>query len=186
VKLLLLPFLAATLLLSSCQSSEKNKENTEAASAENAENGAAEVVPQVVKSSAGENDKTQAFAVAYLDFQSALAKGDEAQSIATAAKLASVAPEELKEALMQASKNQASQGAIDSLRTLLPALTKSMETIVKGGSAKEGTYYKQFCPMAFNDKGAFWFSAAPEIRNPYFADAMLECGETKEAFEVKK
>jgi Cu(I)/Ag(I) efflux system membrane fusion protein len=42
------------------------------------------------------------------------------------------------------------------------------------------TVYYQFCPMAFNEKGAFWLSTSKEIRNPYFGDQMLTCGETKE------
>lgn len=37
--------------------------------------------------------------------------------------------------------------------------------------------YVQFCPMAFDDKGAYWLSEAEEIRNPYFGDMMLTCGE---------
>ncbi len=42
------------------------------------------------------------------------------------------------------------------------------------------TLYKQYCPMALNDKGAFWLSAQPAIRNPYFGDQMLACGEVQE------
>ena len=38
----------------------------------------------------------------------------------------------------------------------------------------------QFCPMANGNKGSYWLSATEEIRNPYFGDAMLKCGETKE------
>jgi len=37
--------------------------------------------------------------------------------------------------------------------------------------------YVQFCPMAFDDKGAYWLSESEEIRNPYFGDMMLSCGE---------
>lgn len=37
----------------------------------------------------------------------------------------------------------------------------------------------QFCPMADNDKGAYWLSNETQIRNPYFGDAMLTCGEVK-------
>jgi Cu(I)/Ag(I) efflux system membrane fusion protein len=40
--------------------------------------------------------------------------------------------------------------------------------------------YKQFCPMAFKDKGAFWLSKSEDILNPYFGSAMLHCGEIKE------
>lgn len=39
--------------------------------------------------------------------------------------------------------------------------------------------YVQFCPMAFDDKGAFWLSESEKIRNPYFGDMMLTCGEVK-------
>lgn len=42
------------------------------------------------------------------------------------------------------------------------------------------TLYLQFCPMAFNNKGAYWLSDVEEISNPYFGDVMLRCGETKE------
>lgn len=42
------------------------------------------------------------------------------------------------------------------------------------------TIYYQYCPMAFNDKGAYWLSNADSIRNPYFGKKMLTCGEVKE------
>lgn len=38
----------------------------------------------------------------------------------------------------------------------------------------------QFCPMADNNKGAYWISDEEQIRNPYFGDAMLTCGEVKQ------
>jgi membrane fusion protein, copper/silver efflux system len=39
--------------------------------------------------------------------------------------------------------------------------------------------YVQFCPMAFDDKGAYWLSESDKILNPYFGDMMLTCGEVK-------
>lgn len=42
-----------------------------------------------------------------------------------------------------------------------------------------GAYY-QFCPMAFDDKGAHWISKEKQISNPYFGDKMLRCGFIKE------
>ena len=48
-----------------------------------------------------------------------------------------------------------------------------------------GTVYYQYCPMANGDEGAFWFSKISEIKNPYFGDEMLKCGETKETLEFK-
>ncbi|MCB2206425.1 efflux RND transporter periplasmic adaptor subunit [bacterium] len=43
------------------------------------------------------------------------------------------------------------------------------------------TVYLAYCPMAFNDDGAYWLTSSPEIRNPYFGDAMLKCGVVKGA-----
>ena len=37
--------------------------------------------------------------------------------------------------------------------------------------------YIQFCPMADNNKGAYWISLEKEVRNPYYGAAMLTCGE---------
>ena len=45
---------------------------------------------------------------------------------------------------------------------------------------KNYSLYKQYCPMAFNDKGAFWLSKSEEILNPYFGSTMLHCGEIQQ------
>lgn len=37
-------------------------------------------------------------------------------------------------------------------------------------------YYVQKCPMANSNKGASWLSSEPEIRNPYYGEAMMTCG----------
>ena len=43
--------------------------------------------------------------------------------------------------------------------------------------------YNQFCPMADNNKGAYWLSKEENVINPYFGDAMLTCGEVKQVIE---
>ncbi|UJH91890.1 DUF3347 domain-containing protein [Antarcticibacterium sp. 1MA-6-2] len=45
------------------------------------------------------------------------------------------------------------------------------------GSPK--TLYQQFCPMYNSNKGAIWLSASEEIKNPYFGQKMLTCGEVQ-------
>jgi len=37
--------------------------------------------------------------------------------------------------------------------------------------------------MAFDGKGGYWLSNSKEIRNPYFGDIMLACGEVTEVLE---
>ncbi|WP_114491029.1 efflux RND transporter periplasmic adaptor subunit [Candidatus Ulvibacter alkanivorans] len=43
--------------------------------------------------------------------------------------------------------------------------------------------YIQFCPMADNNKGAYWISLEEEVRNPYYGEAMLTCGEVRDTLK---
>jgi Cu(I)/Ag(I) efflux system membrane fusion protein len=54
---------------------------------------------------------------------------------------------------------------------------------IKAFGLSNVTAYYQYCPMAEKDKGAYWFSSSEEIKNPYFGDAMLGCGENRETFK---
>ncbi len=61
-------------------------------------------------------------------------------------------------------------------------LSNEMFATLKGFKANKATIYQQFCPMAFDDKGAFWLSDKKEIKNPYFGDKMLKCGKVTDTF----
>ncbi len=56
------------------------------------------------------------------------------------------------------------------------------QSIKQYGLSDVLTYY-QYCPMAVNNKGAYWLSESKEISNPYFGDKMLRCGETRETLK---
>ncbi|QOD61841.1 efflux RND transporter periplasmic adaptor subunit [Polaribacter haliotis] len=43
--------------------------------------------------------------------------------------------------------------------------------------------FVEFCPMANNNKGAYWLSKQQKITNPYYGQAMLSCGEVKQILE---
>jgi Cu(I)/Ag(I) efflux system membrane fusion protein len=75
---------------------------------------------------------------------------------------------------IQSSKDIAAQRK--SFSALSDNLYKTIKAFGLGG--KEAYY--EFCPMAFNNEGAHWLSEAEQIRNPYFGDEMLTCGEVKE------
>lgn len=47
-----------------------------------------------------------------------------------------------------------------------------------GLGAKLSNVY--FCPMALEEKGAYWLSESDTVRNPYFGDAMPACGDREE------
>ncbi len=62
---------------------------------------------------------------------------------------------------------------------LSDALTKAIDMF---GTETGKPIYLEFCPMANNDKGAFWISADKEIKNPYYGEQMMTCGEVKRKF----
>lgn len=61
-------------------------------------------------------------------------------------------------------------------REHLVTLSDNMYEVVKAFGAGKNVYYS-YCPMANNDKGAYWLSESEKIRNPYFGSQMMECGE---------
>ncbi len=67
---------------------------------------------------------------------------------------------------------------VEQQRELFNELSQKIEPFLQA-ALKEGEIFKQYCPMAFNDEGAFWFSVDEEIFNPYFGDKMLHCGSVK-------
>lgn len=70
-------------------------------------------------------------------------------------------------------------------RTELIRFNAAFYESLKKFGLKNVIVYSQYCPMANSDKGAWWFSSSEEIRNPYFGEDMLTCGETKEILNFK-
>jgi hypothetical protein len=68
---------------------------------------------------------------------------------------------------------------LEAQRAAFEKLTVPMEALLVG-ELESGELYKQYCPMAFNNKGASWLSQEKEIKNPYFGDRMLSCGKVTE------
>ena len=60
-------------------------------------------------------------------------------------------------------------------------VSTSIYEMAKKAGLKNARVYHQYCPMAFNDKGAYWLSNESDIKNPYFGDKMLECGEVTDS-----
>jgi Cu(I)/Ag(I) efflux system membrane fusion protein len=61
-------------------------------------------------------------------------------------------------------------------------LSSHLANAIQSFGIHEKVYY-QFCPMADNDKGAYWLSKEEHVLNPYFGNAMLKCGEVKQIIE---
>lgn len=73
------------------------------------------------------------------------------------------------------SKEIASTTDIKLQRERFVDITSIIESMLEKEVAK-GSFYKQYCPMAFKNTGAYWLTDSKEIRNPYFGNKMLKCG----------
>jgi hypothetical protein len=56
------------------------------------------------------------------------------------------------------------------------ALSTDLIALFKTTELSSGIIYIQHCPMANKGDGGDWLSTQKEVRNPYYGDAMLECG----------
>ena len=65
-------------------------------------------------------------------------------------------------------------------RAAFSDLSNALIVLVKESGVASGKIYVDYCPMALNNTGGFWLSTEEGIKNPYFGDSMLTCGETKE------
>lgn len=65
-------------------------------------------------------------------------------------------------------------------RASFEQVTADMLALVKAFKPADAAIYYQYCPMAFDFKGAHWLSNEEEIMNPYFGDKMLHCGKVEE------
>lgn len=72
---------------------------------------------------------------------------------------------------------------IDVQRKQFEFISEALITSIKAFGLDTGKLYVQYCPMAFNNRGAAWLSNQEQIRNPYFGDKMLKCGVIKDIFE---
>ncbi|MFH5831474.1 efflux RND transporter periplasmic adaptor subunit [Halalkalibaculum sp. DA384] len=64
--------------------------------------------------------------------------------------------------------------------SLSDALTKTFTVF-----GVDRTLHLQYCPMARDEKGAYWLSENSEIINPYMGQEMLTCGSTEKVLETE-
>jgi Cu(I)/Ag(I) efflux system membrane fusion protein len=74
-------------------------------------------------------------------------------------------------------------GNIEEQRMAFSEFSNKFYKTIKTFGLMGKTAYHQFCPMAFDSKGAYWLSESETIQNPYFGKKMIDCGETKETLK---
>ena len=137
----------------------------------------------------------------YYDLKNALVATNAGKADAAANKLIAAAGS-MQEAFAKDSANgQTLKPFLDTIVTESKAMTSMMDegcekkrvnfekisgamfAMLKQADLKNAGIYREYCPMAFNEKGAYWLSNDPEIKNPYFGEKMLECGEVTDSLK---
>lgn len=119
---------------------------------------------------------------AYIGIKDALIETNAEVAKAKAESFLNSIDEEVKkglETLTASVSNIAKSTEVENQREEFEMLSKEMYKLIKTADAST-TVYKQYCPMAFNSKGAFWLSVEEQVLNPYFGDKMLKCGRVEE------
>ncbi|GGD58190.1 DUF3347 domain-containing protein [Muriicola marianensis] len=162
-----------TVMLMASISCKDNKDSKEAPA------DVSEAQPTIEMADASfSSTSTGAVYLAYQELRKALVASDAAGAQKAADRLSQALEDEQGEAV-SISTSMADTSDLEEIRNLFSDLTASLDPLFRE-SLESGEIYQQFCPMAFEGKGGFWFSDKEEIRNPYYGDKMLTCGKVTE------
>lgn len=130
------------------------------------------------------DDKLNAVYQHYMHLTNALTKADMAEA-KVAANAIEAGSKGLAEgnALATSASKISSATSVEAQREAYETMSNDMMKMVKKAGLSEGKVYVQYCPMAFDNKGASWLSATKEIKNPYMGEKMLSCGENRESIQ---
>ncbi|WP_153798012.1 DUF3347 domain-containing protein [Foetidibacter luteolus] len=123
----------------------------------------------------------------YLSVKNALVTGNAATAAAQAGELqkaiaatdAKAFPAGLQATLSGGAKAIADSKDVSKQRTAFGDLSVNMIQFVKTIKPGSGTLYVDYCPM----KKLSWLSEEEEIKNPYYGNAMLSCGNVTETIK---
>ncbi|GAA0564131.1 DUF3347 domain-containing protein [Chitinophaga japonensis] len=109
----------------------------------------------------------------------AMGKVDKSAMTPEQQKLYTENEDDLKEHAEHIGKNK---GNIEHQREHFVEMSEDVYALVKAFGGGQALYHDH-CPMANNNKGAFWLSETKEIKNPYLGSKMPTCGTAKEVIQ---
>lgn len=127
------------------------------------------------------NDLSQKVYDQYQQIKNSIATGNTTDTQEAARELSATISNNYIE-ISKISKALVQTSELEQQKAKFAELTNHIEDYFAANIA-EGVLYKQFCPMALNDKGAYWFSKTEAIENPYFEGGMLKCGSVEGKLE---
>lgn len=120
----------------------------------------------------------------YLQLKDALVASNTELTKEKAVQLLKIVDATQMPGVQQNIKEIANSDDLEKQRVYFDSLSLNVYKRVKEGKGNQQALYKQYCPMAFNNRGAFWLSNSEEIKNPYYGEQMLTCGKVEEVIET--
>ena len=130
-------------------------------------------------------DSTQSSSVltSYYGIKDALVTGKAADAALKAGEFAQAlssldekAPADTRNTLAEQAKQMAKSKDIIQQRAIFTTISANMIVLAKAVRLTGDPVYQQYCPM----KKSSWLSSSKAIKNPYYGNSMLTCGQVKE------
>ncbi len=122
------------------------------------------------------DDKVMSVFNKYVGLKTALINTDASAAAASASELLTTFNEQgVDESRIALVQKIVDSKDIEAQRSAFVGVTNTVEELL-ADALDSGKIYKQYCPMAFKNTGAYWLSESKEIANPYFGDKMYRCG----------
>ena len=136
------------------------------------------------------NSSKEAILTAYYGVKNALINGNAASANAKAKEFQSAVnavsadqvPAAQKDKLLFDARHIGESNDIAHQREHFAKLSENVYALVKAGKFNSAPLYRDYCPM----KKSYWLSESAAIKNPYFGNQMLTCGEVKETLPAVK
>ena len=154
------------------------------------------------KNSSEFNDKFTALLTSYYNLKDAFAASNDTSAAAKATALIvctsnldlteakadsniTAMAEQYLASVTAEAKAMVAEPSIEEKRKSFQMISDNMYDLVRTVHFDKEIVDHQFCPMAFNDAGAYWLSNSADIKNPYFGKKMLTCGEVKDSIDFR-
>lgn len=119
----------------------------------------------------------------YLEIKMALGNEDPGQ-VSDVAKSMAASFETERPELKQLATELSEASEIQEQRRIFAEFTSKAGDMFEE-ALSGGTIYRKFCPMAFNNEGAYWYADVEKDTNPYFGSKMPECGAVEKTITKK-
>jgi len=151
------------------------------------------------------NDSYNQLLAAYVALKDGLVASDTAVAAAAARQLATAADslklseikgdttgfirktaKDIAGSITRSAQVIAAEGDLNAKRKEFEIIADAMWSLTRTVKYDGKKLYWHYCPMAFNNRGAYWMSTSAEVLNPYFGDAMLHCGSVEDSLDYSK